>query len=154
METVDLKFIEEPRGPFVPFLPEVCMMADIQDNQNLEIPTLSKLITVQSNSVDCHTTFASVSKRNTRFNVDGNRVLVQAFLYVASHSESYLPPYSPVSFAFVTISFWPAIETSGKYSASRKRSLAGPVWPMRSTLLYMIAITVHMPVRTISDSGT
>lgn len=71
------EFIEERKGLFVPFSPEVCMMAGIAENEKAEIPKLAKFIPAQSTDADCRSTLASVGKPNMRFNVDRDGVFVR-----------------------------------------------------------------------------
>lgn len=46
-EIPDLEFIEEVKGPFFLFIPEVCMMAGPADNEKQKVSTLSKFIPAQ-----------------------------------------------------------------------------------------------------------
>lgn len=59
-EKSELDLIEDRKGHLVLFIPEVCMMKGISDNDKLEIPTLVEFIAAQSNDADCRSTFASV----------------------------------------------------------------------------------------------
>lgn len=54
----ELKTFEEPKGPFVPFIPEVCMNVGIMDSEKEEVPTLFKFITAQSTDPECRPAFA------------------------------------------------------------------------------------------------
>lgn len=48
MEINDFKVFEESKGPFVSFVPEVCMMGGIADSNNTEITTLAEIFSAQS----------------------------------------------------------------------------------------------------------
>lgn len=71
------ELIEERKGLFVPFIPVVSIMAGIADNYKEKVPTLAEFISVQSSDADFRSTFPSVEKQNTRFNIDSDRKLVR-----------------------------------------------------------------------------
>lgn len=73
----DFETIKRPKGPFVRFIPEVCIIADIKDNEKPEIPTFAEFISVLSTVVDCSSVLESIGKPNTRFNLKGDGVLLQ-----------------------------------------------------------------------------
>lgn len=76
-DITDLEFIEVPKGLYVPFIPEVCMLAGIEDNEKTELPMLPEFISAQSTDADCRSMFTSVGKPNMSFNVDTDGVLVR-----------------------------------------------------------------------------
>lgn len=78
-ETTDFKFIEEPMIRIVPFIAEVCMIAGITDNDEVEVRIQAKFISAQSTDANRRSTFVSLGKPNTHFNVDNDGVLVRAF---------------------------------------------------------------------------
>lgn len=73
------EFIEGPKGPCVYFIPKICMMASISDNEKADIPTLAEFITAQFTDADCYTASTTVENRNTFFNVNRDGVLVRVF---------------------------------------------------------------------------
>lgn len=62
---------------FVPLIAKLYMLAGITDSKMVEIPTLSELITTQYTDSNCRAAFASAGKPDTRFSVDGDRMLVR-----------------------------------------------------------------------------
>lgn len=78
-EEPDLETMKEPKGHFVPFLSEFCLLAGITDNEKAEIPTLSKFITAQSTDSGCRTASMPVGKPITLFRIDSDGVLVRVF---------------------------------------------------------------------------
>lgn len=77
METNYFEFIQEPKGLFLPFTMEVCMIAGIMDSEKAEMKTLAEFITAQYSDEDYHTAFTCVKKWSTRFNVDRDEVLAR-----------------------------------------------------------------------------
>lgn len=47
MKINDVEFIENPRGPFVRFIPKICMRLSGPDNKTAEIQPLVEYITIQ-----------------------------------------------------------------------------------------------------------
>lgn len=41
----ELETIKGPKGPFVLFMPEGCVLANIKDNEKSGIPTISRFVT-------------------------------------------------------------------------------------------------------------
>lgn len=106
-EITDFGFIKEPKGPFVPFIPEVCIMAGIMDNEKVAILTIVEFIVAQSGDADSRVTLTSVRKLYTRSNVKDDGLLVQ---FRPSHGElqPVVPAYlRPRFLTFVMIPFWP-----------------------------------------------
>lgn len=90
----EVETIGESKSLFVPFISEVCMMADIIDNEKVKIPTLTEIIIAQSTDWDCRIAFASVGKPDICFNTDSDGVLVRVFLGGASQRVA-VPPIRP-----------------------------------------------------------
>lgn len=98
-ETNDFQFIEEIKGLFAPFIPEVCLLAGIMGIEEAEIPSLTEFITAQFRDSDCRASVASVEKPNTYLNVHGDGVLVRCSPFerriLASHTGHPAPSFPP-----------------------------------------------------------
>lgn len=83
-DITDLGFKEELKGPFVLFIPEVCLVAAITDNGKAEITSLAESISAQSTDAARCSAFASVGKSNTCFNVNSDGMLVRVSPFYSS----------------------------------------------------------------------
>lgn len=104
-----LKIVEYSKGSFVPSLPVICIMAGLDENRKARVPTISEFTAAQFSSSDCGTTFESVEKPNTDFNVkcDGVLVCVSTF---EGKLQQFVPATLRVHFLlFGTTTYWPAI---------------------------------------------
>lgn len=102
MIEADLETTKETEGPFVSFLPKVCILAGITDNEKTETLALSEIISLHSSDSDCRVCFVSVAESNTRFSVDSNGVF---FRVSELHGASWrIVPATlhPASFTFAT----------------------------------------------------
>lgn len=62
-ELTDFELIEEPKGQFILFIPEVCMIIGTVDSDKAKIPTLPEFASRQSTDASCGLTFAFVESR-------------------------------------------------------------------------------------------
>lgn len=149
----DLEFIEEPKGPFIHFIPEVSMMAGIENNNKTYIPTLAEFTSPQFNDADCSSVFASDGTPNTRFNVERDEVLVRVSILDDVTQWVVSGSLSPRSFGFVTIPFWLVILTNVNWTVPCKKSCIGRIWPMTSTLQCATVASLYSTLHMGSANG-
>lgn len=56
-EITDFEFTEEPKCPFATFIVEDCVMPGITNNEELEVLTVTELISARAIEVDCCSAF-------------------------------------------------------------------------------------------------
>lgn len=61
-DSTDFGLVQEPKGPFVHFIPEVCKMAGRTSNTKAEAPTLAECISAQTTDMERRSAFAFVGK--------------------------------------------------------------------------------------------
>lgn len=77
METVELETIMVLKDSFVSFIPGVCVMEDIRNNDKEKIVTLVRLHASQYTKLDCLTAFPSIENPVTRFKVYSSWLLTK-----------------------------------------------------------------------------
>lgn len=75
-ETTELEPIDEFKSLFVLFIPEICVMVGITDNENSEILTLIEFNAVQCTDSVCRAAPVPVGKPNIHCSMDGGGVLL------------------------------------------------------------------------------
>lgn len=153
-ETPDLDPIHEPKSSLVPFIPAVCMMAVITDNEEAEIQTLAEFVTVQFTKAECRAVFTVIGKPNNCFNLDGYWVLVRAS-FLNSVLQQVVPASLHLHFIHHCHYFHLAGHPGkGRMYESMRKELYWPIWNTTSTQQYVTADSACRNVRRAKDDGS
>lgn len=153
MEDTNFDFIEEFKGVFIPFIPEICMIAVFTGSKEARLLTSADLFP-HSPLMRTALPHLRPSKRLKPVLTSKAMEFCAEFSFRLAHpSDWYLPPYTCSPLHLATIAFLPCTLAIVEFKNSREIGRTGPTCPVTFTLLCATAAPAHRTVRMSSNNG-